>query len=879
LIRALNNSKLITKEIIIREALGIKRDNEPVCFGVPFKKGQLHKPEALSIYNGHGRFVPMQTTTLGLWSDNSVKWLLLEFQAVVDANSESQYYAVLDQPRQIDKKILVCNENNSLMVNTGRARFHIEKETFVPFTKIVSSGKDLYGDRRGRCFLAIDGKEITPKVVGIEVEHEGPIRTTILIQGNFSSRGNKKINFISRLNFFADKSLIKIDFTLRNSRAAYHPGGLWDLGDKASLIFRELCIEFPLENKSLHDIVYSLQNGSHTGSANGKELLIYQESSGGENWNSPNHKNRFGRVPFRIKGYHVYEGNKLVDRGDRATPVIWIGSSKTGISMSIPYFWQNFPKAIEVKDNSLQIGLFPKYFEDMHELQGGEQKTETFFIDFSSQPSDLMWVRDPLTPFIRPEEYERSGVIPNFKLDHNNVNYDYLKLINAAIKGDNSFIAKREVIDEYGWRNFGEIYADHEAVNSSDDYFISHYNNQYDLIYSAFRQYISTNDISWYRTMIELAAHVRDIDIYHTDEDRDEYNHGLFWHTDHYVDAATSTHRSFSKEHLNTKGPRFCGGGPGTEHCYSTGLMYEYFLTGDVACRDAVIQLADWSIKALSTPTTLLGLLYMIKNKLPVWINVFKGMREASHIFPLSRRTGNALIACLDAFELSGNTSYIRKAEEFINGCVHPCDYVANRNLLDAESHWSYTVFFSAVGRYLDKKIDIDEIDMIYEYARESLVVYAKWMLENEYPYLEKKETLEFQTETWPAQDMRKSCVLYYAAKYSEGDLKKAFIEKAGFFFESSVRGIQSFPTKNLTRPVALLLQNGWVEPFLKNNSVESAPKLSGDFDFSSAPAFLTRADVIKQIGSDPLSALKNSSIRKELLWIRNRARSVVSKN
>ena len=44
--------------------------------------------------------------------------------------------------------------------------------------------------------------------------------------------------------------------------------------------------------------------------------------------------------------------------------------------------------------------------------------------------------------------------------------------------------------------------------------------------------------------MHELALHVRDIDVYHTDGDKSAYNHGLFWHTWHYVDVGTSNHRA-----------------------------------------------------------------------------------------------------------------------------------------------------------------------------------------------------------------------------------------------------------------------------------------------------------------------------------------------
>ena len=46
-------------------------------------------------------------------------------------------------------------------------------------------------------------------------------------------------------------------------------------------------------------------------------------------------------------------------------------------------------------------------------------------------------------------------------------------------------------------------------------------------------------------------------------DDKDEYNGGLFWHTDHYLDASTATHRTFSKNHSAAYEGYSSGGGPG----------------------------------------------------------------------------------------------------------------------------------------------------------------------------------------------------------------------------------------------------------------------------------------------------------------------------
>ena len=58
----------------------------------------------------------------------------------------------------------------------------------------------------------------------------------------------------------------------------------------------------------------------------------------------------------------------------------------------------------------------------------------------------------------------------------------YLALVDAALEGDDTFERKREVIDEYGWRHFGEIYGDHEAVrHDGPTPLVSHYAPDYSI--------------------------------------------------------------------------------------------------------------------------------------------------------------------------------------------------------------------------------------------------------------------------------------------------------------------------------------------------------------------------------------------------------------
>jgi hypothetical protein len=402
----------------------------------------------------------------------------------------------------------------------------------------------------------------------------------------------------------------------------------------------------------------------------------------------------------------------------------------------------------------------------------------------------------------------------------------YQALVGAAIEGADTFDAKRERIDEYGWRNFGDLYADHETVkHAGTSLFISHYNNQYDAIAGFACQFFRSGDLKWLTLMEDLARHVIDIDIYHTTEDKPAYNHGLFWHTAHHTEADIATHRTFPRAAAPSSG------GPSPEHNYNTGLMLHYFLTGDVRAREAALGLADWVIAMDDGARTPLRWL----SRAPTGVASATG--SVSYHGP-GRAPGNSIAALLNACRLSGDRTYLLKAESLLRRCIHPADNLPGLNLLDAERRWYYTVFLQAVGRYLSFKAERGEIDDQYAYARAALLHYAEWMADHEYPYLEKPAILEYPTETWAAQDMRKCEVFQYAALHASSAARSRFLERADFFYEYSVSVLLSMKTRTFTRPVVVMLSNGYAHEYFRMAPMPPAPDSRGNLDFGRPARF-----------------------------------------
>ena len=329
--------------------------------------------------------------------------------------------------------------------------------------------------------------------------------------------------------------------------------------------------------------------------------------------------------------------------------------------------------------------------------------------------------------------------------------------------------------------------------------------------------------------MIELARHVTDIDIYRTRDDRAAYGGGLFWHTYHYKDAGKATHRCYPRA------PGIDGGGPSNEHNYTTGLTYVYYLTGASWAKEAVIELADWVLRMDDGRRTMFRWLTRADTGLA------SSTRSTLYHGP-GRGAGNSIVAMLNAFRLTGQRPYLQKAEALLRRCIHPRDDIAARDLLDAENRWSYTVFLQAVGRYLDDKATLGELDATYAYAKASLIAYARWMTDNEYPHLEQPEKLEYPTETWAAQDMRKCDVFLYAMRHSDEPDRSRFRERAEFFYRASLDWLSRFPTRTLARPLVLLLSYGFM--YAAADTLEAAPQGPEGVDVGSPETFVPQKTI-----------------------------------
>ena len=761
--------------------------------GIPLPAGACADVERLRILDQANRRVPAQAAVSERWPDGSIRWLLLDFRA----DSPSSYRLKL-APDSADTlapapSIRIHRDSESLTVDSGKATFILGRDggliTALDATagaiarvNVVATG---VRDQQGRV-----------RITRIDEETTGLVRASVTATGTIDL-GSRILELLLRFHFFSDSPIVRAEVTVRNPRRALHPGNYWELGDENSVLLRDLSVRVDLV-APVSSGTYLVGHGALPVQVSAPATL-YQESSGGANWQSNVHVNREGRVPLRFRGFRL-EAPAVRLEGERALPILTTIHNGRPVSAAVRDFWQNFPKSLELTSTGITIRLFPRQFPDLHEIQGGEQKTHVIGLAFGDDPVGsvpLSWIVEPSVLSVDSDWYARSEAVPYLTPALESSEPDYEALVAAAIDGPDTFEHKRERIDEYGWRNFGDIYADHEAVGARGSHpLVSHYNNQYDAIAGFAIQFMRSGDLRWWCAMEDLAAHVVDIDLYHTTEDKAAFNGGQFWHTAHYTDAGRSTHRTYPRV------PSLPGGGPSNEQNYATGLLLHSLLSGSAASRGAVMQLAEW-------------VLAMDDGRLTVFRWLSRGhtglasSTNSTDYHGPGRGAANSILTLLHAHRLTRETRFLEKAESLIHRCINPHDDLDARNLLDAERRWSYTVFLQIIARYLDQKLLTNDRDHHYEYARASLLHYARWMATHESPYLERPETLEYPNETWTAQDVRKSEVFAFAALHAAGAERSRFLERSDFFFKASVQGLLASPTRTLARPTVLMLSHG----------------------------------------------------------------------
>jgi hypothetical protein len=120
-------------------------------------------------------------------------------------------------------------------------------------------------------------------------------------------------------------------------------------------------------------------------------------------------------------------------------------------------------------------------------------------------------------------------------------------------------------------------------------------------------------------------------------------------------------------------------------------------------------------------------------------------------------------------------------------------------------------------------------------------------MVEHERPYLDHPEELQYVTETWAAQELRKANVLYLAAAHADESLAASCERKAWELSEAAWKALLAFPSLHVTRVIAIVASEGTRNAWLQGSPRAKFPAPSEDFAFGDPTTFVPALARLKQ--------------------------------
>ncbi|MBX2857506.1 MAG: hypothetical protein KTR17_02495 [Cellvibrionaceae bacterium] len=843
-------------EIVAKDVLQLRGIQLKQClgFGLPLARGVCHVPFQLKLLQKNGEVLNTRFQERGRWPDGSLRWLWCE--AIVESDG---FLDLAIEQELTSFEAVTSDPAGEAVVNLVH---HTETEIFAKFN-LPQFGSPL--ELSASLKLAKKDGVAGLQQLSIESTNTGYF-DCVTVRGQFVW-GKLRLNFSCRIKTCTLSQQSVLSVRIHNPEAALHPGGCWDLGDAGSVFIDSF--DFSVHCQSAASQVAKVIDCA-VGAIHqpGTEFKLVQTASGGEHWQSPIHIKADRTPAVTSNGFTLHHSEHALVSGDRAQPQLAFLADAGGCAIELLHFWQNFPAQLNVKQGVAHWGLF----SEQTELQGGESKTWHFHLaGFTGQAEvpDLLAKKFSGEAVVSTDYIDQCACLPHLAFAQ--APRELTPLINNGLEGAFPFSEKRERIDMYGWRNYGDLYADHETHGlAKEPYFVSVYNNQYDPLMGMTLQYLNSADSRWLDLFQSLNQHIQDIDIYDTKKDKAEYNGGLFWHTNHYLKMETSTHRSYSKYHSAVYENFSAGGGPGGQHCYSTGLMLQYRLFGDENAAAKVEQLCHWIRCFYNGSESLLDRsfrLLTVDIKASGMSNI--GIKAPGFRYPLDRGIGNFLVALMDCYEVNNREALLKEAAYVIRNTCHPGEDLVQRELLDVENAWFYTVFLQAVARFILLKHSLTQYDADFFYAKACLMHFAAWMLEHEVFYLDRPEVLEFPNDTWCAQDIRKAtiynCAAMLSADTTESQRYAAARDKTIHYVAEKLRDSQE---RHYTRILVLLMQSVFTLR-LPHKLPESAVSSSNQ-NFGIVPRH-SMLGILKAYISDMLKLLTKFSLSREVRWFKLR--------
>ncbi|MFW6157898.1 MAG: hypothetical protein ACOC8E_00905 [Planctomycetota bacterium] len=565
-------------ELTVADHANVDRKSDVVTTGVPFTKGVVKDASTLCA-KVDGRAIPAQFLKTVPWPDGSVRWALMDAQVDVAAGGKTEV-VVTDQGANPAPKhpVRVKQTDAAVLVSTGPLQLVIDKEKakFNPFASLRVDGRELVHGGHGLVLYMPGGRRIVAgKPDSVEIEQAGPMRAIVCSKGTFYGALKDLIRYTVRVTAYAGKKFVTVHVWLENQ-------GKYGYGRQSEwLNFDGLAVDLGLP---LAGEMAAKCEGAAAGDLTVEQL-------------NPGHR-------FKTFKYDVYSGEDVVKSGKRTDGVVQIDHGSGRLTTAVRHFWQNYPKAIEVKQNKLTLWLWPRDGQwprdvrrgascnefqqyrkkDLYALPGGVHKGHEFILDFSGRDpkATSATLSSPLMAQATPAYYAATEAAPGWfapadfktgKPAYDEKGKNWNRRAHNAIDRDNrtSLYAARRGAGErrgfwYGWMDFGDLCWQPGTSQL-----------HYDWTWMMLINYLRQGDRGFLDIGTEMARHRIDVDQIWSDRVNKSYR-GLTHYEKQYTDIHGGVKDGWYK--------------PITSHHWACGVALYYMLTGEPKARECAIRSA-----------------------------------------------------------------------------------------------------------------------------------------------------------------------------------------------------------------------------------------------------------------------------------------------
>jgi hypothetical protein len=381
--------------LTVTERSGVARKDALVTSGVPFPPGFLVDAARLAVVDESGKPVVCQAEALNKWYkpayDDSVQWALVSFLSDAPAGGTKTYYLVDDGKTVSPASPLKLTRGaKAVIVETGAAQFIVPLQGEALILRALIGGVEVIAGEGLRGTVTVGewpelglkaGSRLTTRHDGVTVEESGPARVVLCLKGTFApgDKNGRFYDYTARLCFAAGDPSVRVVYTISNGKLDATLTDGW----------RQHYV-WPIEDASLVADLSLGAGAQATTLAEGKDvsggdLLVYQDSSGGEKWQDLGGGNYEGWLSrytegksvrgVTFRGYKVTGGGKDLAAGNSHPGVLAVSSGKAGITAALRNFRVEYPHALTGNAKTLRVGLFPGEFAEPFHLNLGQRKS------------------------------------------------------------------------------------------------------------------------------------------------------------------------------------------------------------------------------------------------------------------------------------------------------------------------------------------------------------------------------------------------------------------------------------------------------------------------------------------------------------------------